>query len=51
MDTRRYRSHVEGTDFSTRTMLGDAQLTELYKWLTRVCNNLRQIKRLLIFTT
>lgn len=34
MDTRRYRSRAD--DITTHTMLGDAQLTALHAWLSRV---------------
>lgn len=34
MDTRRYR--LRGDDITTRTMLGDVQLTALHMWLSRV---------------
>lgn len=36
MDTRRYRSDVFDEDLSSRTMLGDQQLTALYNWLGKV---------------
>jgi len=38
MDTRRYRSKVEGSDFSSRTMLGEEQLSALLNWLSKVNN-------------
>jgi alkaline phosphatase D len=36
MDTRRYRSDVTKEEPMSRTMLGDKQLTALYKWLEQV---------------
>ncbi len=36
MDTRRYRSGVEGPDFSSRAMLGEEQLSALFNWLSKV---------------
>lgn len=37
MDTRRYRSDpTESTDVAAGTMLGDAQLTALHRWLVKV---------------
>ncbi|KAF9451229.1 hypothetical protein P691DRAFT_797104 [Macrolepiota fuliginosa MF-IS2] len=38
MDTRRYRSGVEEPDFSSRSMLGDLQLSALLGWLSKVNN-------------
>ncbi len=39
MDTRRYRSSAID-DLSARGMLGEAQLTAFYDWLSRVCHTL-----------
>lgn len=36
MDTRRYRSGLQDPDFSTRSMLGEGQLTALLSWLSQV---------------
>lgn len=36
MDTRRYRSDPTNDDLTTRTMLGDEQLTALHDWLGKV---------------
>ncbi|THG96831.1 hypothetical protein EW026_g5077 [Hermanssonia centrifuga] len=36
MDTRRYRSDINKEDVTSRTMLGDKQLTALYEWLGKV---------------
>jgi alkaline phosphatase D len=36
MDTRRYRSGIDGSDFSFRSMLGDQQLSALFTWLSKV---------------
>ena len=36
MDTRRYRSDPTHDDLTTRTMLGNEQLTALHDWLGKV---------------
>jgi len=36
MDTRRYRSPLMGSDFTSRTLLGSEQLSALYNWLHMV---------------
>jgi alkaline phosphatase D len=36
MDTRRYRSGLQDPDFSTRSMLGERQLSALLSWLSQV---------------
>jgi len=36
MDTRRYRSPITSLDLTSRTLLGDEQLSTLYNWLQKV---------------
>ena len=49
MDTRRYRSPLMGPDLTSRTLLGDEQLSALYNWLHMVTTTTLSVRHFLKF--